>query len=55
MPPAAGEAFVAETGWDPRESAAYAYFQVRPRAVQAWHEGRELPGGHVMRDGVRVV
>jgi hypothetical protein len=29
-----------------------AYFRVRPVAVQAWHEVRELPQRHIMRDGV---
>ncbi|WP_282702348.1 pyridoxamine 5'-phosphate oxidase family protein [Streptomyces sp. CC219B] len=56
VPVAAAEAFLAKTGWDPREEAAsYAYFRVRPRAVQAWHEVRELPRRHLMRDGVWVV
>ncbi|MFE1340865.1 pyridoxamine 5'-phosphate oxidase family protein [Streptomyces sp. NPDC058733] len=53
VPAAAAEAFTDRTGWDPRrESAAYAFFRVRPRAVQAWHGVHELPGRHVMRDGV---
>ncbi|MFV0137659.1 pyridoxamine 5'-phosphate oxidase family protein [Streptomyces sp. HMX87] len=52
-PTAAAGAFLAKTGWDPREdSAPYAYFRVRPRAVQAWHEEHELKGRHLMRDGV---
>ncbi|MHC3469956.1 pyridoxamine 5'-phosphate oxidase family protein [Streptomyces sp. 7R007] len=45
--------FVAKTGWDPRhDGASYAFFRVRPRAVQAWHGQHELPGRHLMRDGV---
>lgn len=51
-PAEAAEAFLAKTGWDPRrDSASYAFFRVRPRAVQAWHEQHELPGRHLMRDG----
>ncbi|MEU9733007.1 pyridoxamine 5'-phosphate oxidase family protein [Streptomyces sp. NPDC048002] len=53
VPAPAAEAFTAKTGWDPRgERAPYAFFRVRPEAVQAWHEARELPQRHLMRDGV---
>ncbi|NNN31455.1 pyridoxamine 5'-phosphate oxidase [Streptomyces sp. S3(2020)] len=56
VPVAAAEAFLAKHGWDPREdSPSYAFFEVRPCAVQAWHEVRELPGRHIMRDGEWVV
>ncbi|MBG0857496.1 pyridoxamine 5'-phosphate oxidase family protein [Streptomyces spinoverrucosus] len=56
VPDAAAEAFHAKTGWDPRaDKATYAYYRVRPRAVQAWHEERELPHRHVMSDGVWTV
>ncbi|GGX34911.1 pyridoxamine 5'-phosphate oxidase family protein [Streptomyces lomondensis] len=56
VPPAAAEAFRAKTGWDPREDhASYAFFRVRPRAVQAWCEEHELPRRHLMRDGVWAV
>ncbi|MCT9139868.1 pyridoxamine 5'-phosphate oxidase family protein [Streptomyces violarus] len=52
VPSAAAEAFRAKTGWDPREDhTSYAFFQVRPRAVQAWCEAHELPRRHLMRDG----
>ncbi|MFE2046565.1 pyridoxamine 5'-phosphate oxidase family protein [Streptomyces sp. NPDC059477] len=52
VPAGAAEAFLAKTGWDPRaERATYAYYRVRPRAVQSWHEERELPQRHIMRDG----
>ncbi|MFE5398924.1 pyridoxamine 5'-phosphate oxidase family protein [Streptomyces sp. NPDC056568] len=51
-PPGAAGAFLAKTGWDPREErASYACFRVRPLAVQAWHEQHELKGRHLMRDG----
>src|SRR5688572_4354441 len=37
VPAAAAEAFLAKTSWDPRaERAPYAFFRVRPLAVQAW-------------------
>ncbi|MEV8478781.1 pyridoxamine 5'-phosphate oxidase family protein [Streptomyces sp. NPDC051173] len=56
VPAAAAEAFQRRTGWDPRGSGKpYAYFQVRPESVQAWHEERELKGRHIMRDGAWVV
>ncbi|MBC2905711.1 pyridoxamine 5'-phosphate oxidase family protein [Streptomyces cupreus] len=56
VPAPAAEAFLAKTGWDPRaEHASYAFFRVRPLAVQAWHEQRELPQRHLMRDGVWLV
>jgi predicted pyridoxine 5'-phosphate oxidase superfamily flavin-nucleotide-binding protein len=52
VPAAAVEAFHAKYGWDPREDrASYSFFRVRPVAVQAWHEVRELPQRHLMRDG----
>ncbi|NUS53734.1 MAG: pyridoxamine 5'-phosphate oxidase family protein [Streptomycetaceae bacterium] len=55
VPAAAAEAFLAKTGWDPRrDSPSYAFFRVRPHAVQAWHEQHELPGRHLMRDGAWV-
>ncbi|MEU9916707.1 pyridoxamine 5'-phosphate oxidase family protein [Streptomyces sp. NPDC051001] len=56
VPPAAAGAFLAKHGWDPREDGPpYAFFEVRPYAVQAWHEVRELPKRHIMRDGEWVV
>ncbi|MER6425061.1 pyridoxamine 5'-phosphate oxidase family protein [Streptomyces sp. NPDC001137] len=56
VPAAAADVFVAKTGWDPRkDSASYAFFRVRPRGVQAWRGGHELPGRHLMRDGVWAV
>ncbi|MGX9882678.1 pyridoxamine 5'-phosphate oxidase family protein [Streptomyces sp. NPDC002276] len=56
VPAAAADAFDAKYGWDPRKDRApYAFFRVRPLAVQAWHEVRELPQRHLMRDGVWLV
>ncbi|MFG2681963.1 pyridoxamine 5'-phosphate oxidase family protein [Streptomyces sp. NPDC048392] len=56
VPSAAAGAFHGKTGWDPREdSPSYAWFRVRPLAVQAWHEQRELGKRHIMRDGAWTV
>lgn len=56
VPDAPAAAFLAKTGWDPRaDSPSYAWFQVRPRAVQAWCGVPELRGRHLMRDGEWVV
>jgi hypothetical protein len=56
VPAAAADAFLSRTGWDPRRtSASYAFFRVRPRAVQAWRGEHELPGRHLMRDGAWAV
>ncbi|GAA1951716.1 pyridoxamine 5'-phosphate oxidase family protein [Kitasatospora viridis] len=56
VPAAAAEGFLARSGWDPRASSKpYAYFRVRPRAVQAWNGEHELAGRHLMRDGRWVV
>lgn len=46
------ERFVARTGFDPRAGeAAYAWFRVTPRRVQAWREANEIPGRELMRAG----
>ncbi len=56
VPGATAEAFLAKTGWDPRkDSLSYAFFRVRPHAVQAWRGEHELRGRHLMRDGAWVV
>ena len=56
VPAAAIDLFMAKTGWDPRrDSASYAFFQVRPRTVQALHGQHEMRGRHVMQDGVWAV
>ncbi len=56
VPEAAADAFARKTGWDPRgEAVPYAFFQVRPRAVQVWHGVHELPGRTLMREGVWTV
>lgn len=56
VPPEAADTFTRHTGWDPRrDSASYAFFRVRPVAIQAWRGQHELPGRHLMRDGVWAV
>ncbi|MFJ9709046.1 pyridoxamine 5'-phosphate oxidase family protein [Streptomyces sp. NPDC101234] len=56
VPQAAAGALRAKTGWDPSgDSPSYAFFRIRPDAVQAWHGERELRGRHLMRNGVWVV
>ncbi|MCA1217894.1 pyridoxamine 5'-phosphate oxidase family protein [Streptomyces sp. 8L] len=47
-----GDAFAAKTGFDPREeSAAYLYFRVSPRRLQAWREVDEMAGRDLIVDG----
>jgi hypothetical protein len=48
---AAGDAFAAKTGFDPRTLTGYAYFRVRPVRVQAWREANEIAGRDLMVDG----
>ncbi|MFE3901755.1 pyridoxamine 5'-phosphate oxidase family protein [Streptomyces sp. NPDC059153] len=52
VPGAAADAFAKSRGWDPRQDhPSYAYFRVRPHAIQAWRSEQELAGRHVMRNG----
>ncbi|MFJ1549789.1 pyridoxamine 5'-phosphate oxidase family protein [Streptomyces sp. NPDC088246] len=56
VPGATADAFAKRRGWDPRQDHhSYAYFRVRPHAIQAWHGEHELAGRHVMRNGDWVV
>ncbi|MEU3845030.1 pyridoxamine 5'-phosphate oxidase family protein [Streptomyces sp. NPDC028635] len=56
VPSAAVGAFTELTGWDPRrDSASYAFFRIRPLAVQAWRGVHELRGRQLMRDGEWVI
>lgn len=50
-----GDAFAAQTGFDPRKLSGYAYFRVRPVRIQAWREANEIAGRDLMRDGRWVV
>ena len=48
----AGDRFAARSGFDPRDlGAAYRWFRVFPRRIQAWREVNELAGRELMRDG----
>jgi len=52
LDPGEGDAFAANTGFDPRaESNEYLYFRLTPRRIQAWREANELAGRDLMRDG----
>jgi hypothetical protein len=48
---ALGAAYVARADWDPRRSAGYVFFVLRPVRVQAWREANEITGRTLMRDG----
>jgi len=52
LPRERGDRFAARTGFDPRaESAAYRWFRIFPRRIQAWREANELEGRELMREG----
>ncbi|GAA1433401.1 hypothetical protein GCM10009616_25290 [Microlunatus lacustris] len=52
LPAEQGDRFAVRTDLDPRTSGPrYRWFQVRPRRIQAWREGDELPGRELVRDG----
>ncbi|MER5294719.1 pyridoxamine 5'-phosphate oxidase family protein [Streptomyces pharetrae] len=56
VPAATARAYIAKYGWDPgADSPSYAWFRVRPRAVQALRGEHEMKGRHLMRDGVWTV
>ena len=48
---ALGDAYAAQTDWDPREDAGYVFYVLQPVRIQAWRESNELPGRTLMRDG----
>lgn len=50
-PAAISEGFLRQADWDPRGSAGYAYFVLRPVTVQAWREADEIAGRTLMREG----
>jgi hypothetical protein len=46
------DAFVAATGWDPRdEEGAWVLLVLRPSRIQVWREADELAGRTIMRAG----
>ena len=46
-----GDAYAAQTDWDPRRSQGYMFLVLRPVRIQAWREANEIPGRTLMRDG----
>ena len=51
-PAATGDAYAAQSDWDPRDDpAGYCYLVLRPTRIQAWRESDEIPGRLLMRDG----
>ena len=50
-----GEAYAGQADWDPRRSAGFLYFVLRPERVQAWRESDEIAGRTLMRDGEWLV
>jgi hypothetical protein len=48
---ALGEAYVAQSDWDPRRSEGYLFLVLRPVRLQAWREVNEIPGRTLMRGG----
>ncbi len=49
--PALGEAYAAQSDWDPRTSSGYVYLVLRPDRLQAWREADEISGRTLMRAG----
>jgi hypothetical protein len=53
---AAGEAYAAQSDWDPRTAGdSYVFLALRPERIQAWREVGEIAGRTVMRDGAWLV
>jgi hypothetical protein len=52
---ALGEAYAGQADWDPRQSAGYVFFVLRPLRLQAWRESNEIAGRTLMRDGAWLV
>ena len=52
---ALGEAYAAQTDWDPRGDPGYLFLALRPVRLQAWRESNEIAGRTLMRDGAWVV
>ena len=53
--PALGEAYAAQSDWDPRGDSSYVFLVLRPVRLQAWREANEIKGRTLMRDGAWVV
>ncbi|GID93466.1 pyridoxamine 5'-phosphate oxidase family protein [Amorphoplanes digitatis] len=53
---AVGEAYAAQSDWDPRTAGdGYVFLVLLPARVQAWREVNEIPGRTLMRDGAWLV
>ncbi len=50
-----GEAYAAQSDWDPRGDSDYVFVVLRPVRLQAWRESNEIKGRTLMRDGAWVV
>ena len=48
---AAGDAFAAKTGFDPRQLDNYMFYRVVPQEIRAWREVNELAHRLLMRGG----
>ncbi|MET8147962.1 pyridoxamine 5'-phosphate oxidase family protein [Actinoplanes sp. NPDC049668] len=49
---AVGDAYAAQSDWDPRTAGdSYVFLVLVPARVQAWREVNEIPGRTLMRDG----
>lgn len=54
--PDVAEAYIARTGWDPRqESSEHAFLLFAPVRVQAWRDVAEIAGRTLMRRGKWIV
>ena len=53
--PELGEAYAAQSDWDPRGDNGYVFLVLRPVRLQAWREANEMKGRTLMRDGAWVV
>lgn len=53
---AIGEAYAAQSDWDPRTAGdAYVFLVLRPERIQAWREVNEISGRTLMRDGAWLI
>ncbi|MEU7908130.1 pyridoxamine 5'-phosphate oxidase family protein [Actinoplanes sp. NPDC049118] len=51
-----GDAYVAQSDWDPRTAGdTYVFLILVPARIQAWREVNEIPERTLMRDGVWLV
>ena len=52
LPPEQGDGFAARAGFDPRAlAAAFRWFRITPRRIQAWREANEVSDRELMRAG----